>query len=231
MRITYAACILVCCLVGVMFAAQLTKAQSEAPASNLVLENELVRVTRIQETVNASFPQVVPEKNDLVVIKVPSDGTSLMTATESAEAVRFYSRGAHLDVSTENTPSSVLVVEIKRHWDAEVKVCKEPLTCVRQIRGGGTQIGETHSLFTNGFLSGFMHRLEAGGTLASSYFSAKGNDSIVYVALTPVHVNFGGTDEDLSAGQVYFTNAIEVETTADRAPAAWVVIRIHVPKA
>jgi hypothetical protein len=41
----------------------------------------------------------------------------------------------------------VLVVELKQHWEAEVRACSEPAKCTRPIRMGEFSIGETTFAF------------------------------------------------------------------------------------
>lgn len=125
---------------------------------------------------------------------------------------------------------AVLIVELKQHWDAEMRVCSEPAKCTRPIRMGEYSIGETTSLFTNGFVTAYRHRLERGGTLSSSYFSTKGKDHLLLIALTDLHVSFDGNDETLKAGQAYASEATGIDVDAATAPVRWVVIRVETPK-
>lgn len=127
-------------------------------------------------------------------------------------------------------PTQILVVELKRHWDVEVRTCSEPSKCTRPVMIGEFAIGETTSIFTNGFISAYQHRLDAGGTLSSSYFSARGKDHLLLIALADLRADFDGTEERLKAGQVYASDATQVEVNAGSRPIRWVVIRMQVPK-
>ena len=133
-------------------------------------------------------------------------------------------------VNSGSSTVPVLVVELKQHWEVEVRACSEPAKCTRPIRMGEFSIGETTSLFTNGFVTAYQHRLDRGGTLSSSYFSAKGKDHLLLIALTDLHANFDGSDETLKAGQTYASEATGIEVNATNAPARWVVIRVETHK-
>jgi hypothetical protein len=94
---------------------------------------------------------------------------------------------------------------------------------------GGSAVAWTTTLFSNGFVTAMRHKMVRGGTLSSSYYSAKGSDHILLIPITELQGNFGGLDEQLKAGQAYFTDATEVEITAKDAEARWIVIRLHAP--
>lgn len=198
-------------------------------AVKLVLENDFVRVNRYEGSTDASPDERL--NDDAVLVRIAT-GKDLDPAggNYGQPEIRFVPRGQSLQQAGFSAAETFLLVELKGHWDAEVKTCAAPLTCSRVIKAGTEEIGETRSLFTNGFISGFFHRLERGATLSSSYYSASGADRIVYVPLTDLKVNFGGRDEVLKTGQPYFSDAPEVETTAGDHSVSWVIVRIHTPK-
>ena len=95
---------------------------------------------------------------------------------------------------------------------------------------GDASIGETTSLFTNGFITAYRHRIERGGTLSSSYFSPRGKDHLLVIALSEMQANFDGVEETLARGQTYTSEATSVEVRAQTGEAGWIVIRVQTPK-
>jgi hypothetical protein len=85
-------------------------------------------------------------------------------------------------------------------------------------------------LFTSGFVTAYKHDLLPGGTLSSSYFSSRGKDHLMLVPLTVLRASFDGTEEDLKAGQVYASEAAQVEVTATKLAARWVMLRVETAK-
>lgn len=104
------------------------------------------------------------------------------------------------------------------------------MKCSRPIRMGPNEIGETTSLFRNGFITAYRHRLVVRGTLTSTYYSTKGKDHLLLIPLTNLRTNFDGREENLKQGQAYTSDATEVEVNADLAEARWVVVRVETPK-
>jgi hypothetical protein len=219
---------------------EITKESAGKPAhqaaSQLVEENEYYRVFRA-DLVPDAMSSVDQHGRDAVIIAL-GEGLALTTRKASnpeklkdGEA-RFLPReSAPQVVNVGDSLPQLLIVELKRHWDAEVRACSEPSTCTRAIRMGEASIGETTSLFSNGFVTVQRHRLDAGGTLDSSYFSSKGKDHLLLVAVTDLQANFGGTAETLLRGQTYSSDATELEVNAPKSEAKWIVIRLQTPKA
>ena len=96
--------------------------------------------------------------------------------------------------------------------------------------GRGMEIGTSTSLFTNGFITAYRDRIDRGGTLSTSYYSTKGAHHLMFVALEDLHADFDGTQQDLKRGQVFGSDAEDVEVDAGAHEARWVVIREEVPK-
>jgi len=206
-----------------------------APVSRRPLdENPHYLVSRV-ELVHGAETQIQHENRDLVIVAL-TDAT--LTPSKGADAetlksgdVRFIARDAYAKIlNSQDKPAEALAIELKHHWDAEMRPCTEPMKCTRPIRMGSDEIGETTSLFTNGFITAYSHRLVLGGTLTSSYFSSKGKDHLLLVALTDLRAVFDGTEENLKRGQVYTSEATEIEVDADQNEARWVVVRIEIPK-
>jgi hypothetical protein len=203
--------------------------------SQIIEENQYFRVFRAELGAGAATP-IEQHGRDTVLVAL-GDGLTL-SAPKTAESIilkdgeaQFLSRGSGPRVANSaNSAVQLLVVELKQHWDAEVRACSEPTKCTRPVRMGELSIGETTSLFTNGFVTGYQHRLDRGGTLSSSYFTARGKDHILIIALTYLQVNLDGSDQELRAGETYGTEATAVEVNAVSAPARWVVIRVETPK-
>lgn len=206
--------------------AQTAPTSLPAPSrTQLIFENDDVRVLRADVAEGTALTG--DPKRDGVVIALP---VAQPDTTPTAGEVKFIARGPAQPVKLSGPAHEVLIVELKQHWDPEIRPCAEPLTCVHKIRAGGTEIGETTTLFTNGFLTAYRHQLSPGGTLTSSYYSSKGSDRILLVPLTDLKASFSGIEEDLKYGQPYFSRASEVEVSAQEAEIRWVVIRIHTPK-
>jgi hypothetical protein len=191
------------------------------PAHNpqLINENFAARVFKVD---TPPGPIALPsQKKDNFVIQLSGDGDA---------KVVFVPMGSNLS-PVAALQTHAIIVELSRHWDAEMKACSFPASCVRPIKMGGNEIGSTETLFTNGFVSAFRHRIDAGGTLTSSYYSAKGKDRIIFIPLTAVHVSFDGAEEDLKPEQVYFSEAKEVEVAGEELkPGKWIVIRLNTPR-
>jgi hypothetical protein len=149
----------------------------------------------------------------------------------ATDEVRFLARDTDLRIlNSSDKPSQALVIELKQHWDAEVRTCVEPMKCSRPIRMGANEIGDTTSLFTNGFITAYRHRLVVRGTRTSRYYSTKGKDHLLLIPSTNLRANFDGTEENLKQGQAYTSDATEVEVNADLSEARWVVVRVETPE-
>jgi hypothetical protein len=187
-------------------------AQTAGPQTQLVLENEFVRVSRITIPPKGEFK--VAESNDAVVVRL------------QGESAQFVPKGEPVTETNATDRDEVeLLVELKKHWDVEMRPCSFPKTCTRETKMGQEPIAWTTTLFTNGFMTATMHKVVRGGTLTSSYYTAKGSDKIVLIPFTDVDVNFSGTEENLKPGQAYFGVGTEVEVTAGHAESRWFVLR------
>jgi hypothetical protein len=205
------------------------------PEPRLVEENASYRVLRIEFDNDLQIP--LPQHGNDVIVVVLGDGVSVSSATPvGAEKlvdgeVRLVERSAHATLIHSGANfAQVLLVGLKQHWDAEIRPCTFPQTCVRPIRAGGQEIGQSESLFTNGFVTAYRHRMDRGGTLSSSYYSKRATHHLMVVALDDLRANFEGTEQDLKRGQVFGSDAGEVEVEAGAHPARWVVIRVESQK-
>jgi hypothetical protein len=140
--------------------------------------------------------------------------------------VRFLSRGSHPILTSDNA-LEILVVELKQHWDPEMRLCTEPAKCRHTIRMDSKEIGDSTSLFTNGFITAYRHHLVIRATLTSSYYSANGKDHLLLVPLADLTATFDGTEKELVRGQVYPSEASQVEVDAAKQEARWIVIRVE----
>jgi hypothetical protein len=192
----------------------LAQAQVASTVLPLVLDNGLIRVSRLP----ADEGLRVDDKSDRVVVSIPQE-----TAT-------FISRGAGLEQSkTTDLRSGDLVIELKKHWDAEMRPCSYPMKCTHETQMGSDTIAWTTTLFTNGFVTAATHKLVRRGTLASSYYTAKGSDRILVIPFTDLDVSFDGIEESLKAGHPYFSAASQVEVTTKDTESRWLVLRINDP--
>jgi len=217
--------------------------KEEGPATlattrgQVVDENAYYRIPRLDLAPGAEM-QLRQHNRDIVFVVLGGDGL-VLTPPKSSEPekltdgeARFFRSGVNPRIANPiGKLSQALLIELKQHWDAEIRPCTEPMKCTRPIRMGELQIGETTSLFTNGFVSAYRHRLASGATLTSSYFSATGKDHLLLVPLTALRANFGGTDEALRRGQAYTSDATEIEVNAGSGEVRWVVIRVQIPRA
>ena len=184
--------------------------------SQVVLDNEFIRVVRV--TTPAPSGLTLEGKNDAVLVRL------------QGETAQFVPKGSRLDESAAPEHEGIeLLLEIKRHWDAEVHPCAYPMKCTRETLVGNEPIAWTTTLFTNGFVTASTHKVKRGGTLTSSYYTSKGTDRILLIPFTDLNANFGGIEESLKAGQPYFTAAPEVEVSASDAESRWFVLRINTP--
>ena len=215
--------ILLCGTLTAVVLGQTGHAPAPKTPAELVLENDYVRVFR-QPVDAGEVPVRADQSRDAAIVRLTG------VAPDSEEQVTFVSRDSRRAIAPAGSPYTALVIELKRHWAAEVRPCAEPMVCSRKITAGGLQVGETRFLFTNGFVSAYRHHLVPGGTLASSYYSSSGTNRILVVALTDLHINLGGIDETLGPGQVYFSDRTEAQVNAVGHAAAWVVVRFLTQK-
>jgi hypothetical protein len=214
--------------------------------STLIARGQMIPHERILDENNfflASAWELVPDKDarlgdanrDLIVIalsdlKLAAQENGTPDAMSSGE-LRFIPRGSHFLVRSEaGVTPQMIVVGLRSHWDAEIRPCVDPKKCSHAITAGGSDVGESALLFTNGFITAYKHYLRRGGTLANSYFSSTAKDHLLVIALRDLQANFDGQEEHLRAGQVYSSDANQVEVTAENDEARWVIIRMNVPK-
>lgn len=181
---------------------------------DLVLDNNFVHVERV----------TLPSGSAL---KFRTQGDSVVVH-RSGEA-EFMKSGTEISLTNAaNPPATEFLVRLKKHWEIPIHACREPMKCTRETQMGGEPVAWTTTLFTNGFLTASRHRVVPGGTLTSSYYSAKGKDHILLIPFTDLSANFGGTPEDLKANQPYFSSVTEIEITGGKKEARWFVLRIHI---
>lgn len=185
---------------------------SQTAEPQLVLENEFVRILRVTISAKQDFSMLT--RNDTVAVRLQD------------ETARFIPKGARVaETNTADQDAVELLVEVKKHWDAEVRPCTFPKSCTRETKIGTEPIAWTTTLFTNGFLTATTHKVLRSGTLTSSYYTSKGSDKIVLVPFTDLDVNFSGIQENLKAGQPYFSDGAEVEVTGKQGGSRWFVLR------
>src|SRR5581483_3788607 len=220
---------------GIIESAKPAEQVTIRPNVQLVEDNSYFRVSRLEFGQGATAA-IEQHDHDCVLIAL---GEGLTLASRKASIpetlkfgdVRFLPRGAAPEIANARNASSQLILgELKHHWDAEVRTCLDPGNCARPIRMGDAEIGTTTTLFTNGFITGYQHRLDRGGSLSSSYFSAKGKDHLLLVALTDLNADFEGVRQALHPGQTYTSDASMIEVDAEKAEVRWVVIRMLIPK-
>lgn len=213
-----------------------TGEKGPAGGRKLLEENKYFKVLRV-DLAEGSATTIDHPGRDAVVV---SFGEGLiLSAGKASEADHLKDGEAQFVpmatsakvVNSMSTMVQALIVELKQHWENPVQACALPSKCTRPIVIGDFPIGETTTLFTNGFVTAYQHRLDKGGTLSSSYFSATGKDHVLLIALTDLHVSFDGSEEVLKAGQTYSSDATQIEVNAPAKAARWLVIRVQMPKA
>jgi hypothetical protein len=201
---------------GVLLLGVSAFAQSSPIAPQLLLDNDVVRVSRI--TLPAKGEISLGGDRDVVLVKLHD------------ELARFIPKGNRVqERNASDHDSSGLLIELKKHWDVDVHACSYPMKCTRETTVGQETVAWTTTLFTNGFVTGSVHKLARHGTLASSYYTARGTDAIVVAPFTDLDINFGGTEESLRPGQPYFSPGTEVEANAKDAESRWFVLRMNMP--
>ena len=205
------------------------------PEPQLVEENASYRVLGIglENDLKVSLTQ---QGNDVIVV-VLGEGVSLKFGSGSnAEKlgygeVRFVDRAVRASLTHSGVGlAQVLVIGLKQHWDTEIRPCIKPKACVHPVRVGGLEIGQSASLFTNGFVTAYRDRIGQGGTLTTSYYSRKGTHHLMLIALDDLPVSFDGKKQAMKRGQVFGSDADEVEIETDPKidhPVEWVVIRVE----
>lgn len=227
-------------LLGLIFAVVLATAQQPiAPVAQAtrqaLLDNQYVSVVRLDVPRGAVAEIGSATRDSIVVAPGYAELIDLETHAPAwdaeADRVEFVKRGPMRRViNAGSAPVRAVVVELKQHWNAEVHRCTPPKDCARVIKAGGEPVGESRMLFTNGFVTAQAHRLDAGGSLRSSYYSSRGVNYILVIPLTDMNAAFAGVEQALKAEQVYFSDAQELEVSATSQPAKWVVIRFNLPR-
>lgn len=232
-----ALCLLALVFVSVSGAQPQVNGTASGPSKAAALdENDFFRVSRMEIEPGKSAT-IGDRTRDLIIVPVAggdlsATGThSNTTGRLSNDEVRFEGRGTQIVVSNNNQiPARLIIADLQRHFDAEIRPCVEPHKCTHPIQTGPAQIGQSTLLFTSGFITAYSYRLDRGGTLASSYYSSNGKDHLLLIARTELQATFDGQEQQLLAGQVYTSDASQVEVSASTAEARWIVIRMQVPK-
>jgi hypothetical protein len=201
----------------------------------LVAENEHYSV-RILDLTGATRMALPQRTNDTIVV-VLGQGLSLISdRLESPVAladgdVRFLERIKHpVLVHSGEVASQVLLVEIKHHWNAEIDICSEPGRCNRAIRAGGIEIGQSTRLFTNGFITAYRDHIARGGTLDTSYYTKGRSPHLLLIALDDLQADFEETHREMKRGEVFLSDAGQLEVDAGLHEARWIVVRVETPK-
>jgi hypothetical protein len=88
------------------------------------------------------------------------------------------------------------------------------------------EIGLSEFVLRGGGLTVDRHRLVEGASLTSNYYTARTKSHVLIVAITNLEANFGGAAQDLTAAQVYFTDADLADITARKGGARWIAVRV-----
>lgn len=232
-------------LLSIIAAAQAAK-ETEVPVENephhhLVFENEYVRVFKVEVAPHEATLVHRHERDYVVVTIGDAEVTNAGVGKEpkkwnfkDADVTFLEANGeksfAHKAVNEGGKIFENVTIEIKRSWNTAMRNCTDPLKCERTIRVGDFEVGASTSLFTNGFVSAYRYRAKPGATISSNFYSSKGNNFVLIVAITPMKANFGGIEEELKAGQVYGTDGADIEVNAPRdQELRWIVLRLNWP--
>jgi hypothetical protein len=124
------------------------KQQPSPGVSSLLLDENAYHSLAMIDLPVGTDTQIRQIKRDVVIAVVGGGAEQIAT-----DEVRFLARDTDLRIlNSSDKPSQALVIELKQHWDAEVRTSVEPMKCSRPIRMGKNEIGDTTSLFTNGFI-------------------------------------------------------------------------------
>jgi hypothetical protein len=194
----------------------------------LLEDNSDVRIVRFD--VPDSVPKVISTSGRDAVMVVLAD-VSISSGSSQAETLQL-GEARFLQREKKYSATGVaIVIELKQHRDRPMKYCEPLASCTHQnFMGAGQEVSSTTTLFGNGFTTVMRYNVVRQGSLDSSYYSAKGKDSVIFVPLTDVKVQFDGVEEQLNLGQAYFSNASAVSVEGGEKGAMWVVVRLNQPK-
>lgn len=193
----------------------------------LIEDNSDVRIQRLD---NVDLPKGISTSGRDAVFVALGD-VALSSGTSQAETLKLGEARFLQREKKYSADGSAIVIELKQHTDRPVKYCEPSLSCTHESSMGDAQaVSSTTTLFTNGFVTAMRHKVVSNGSLDSSYYSAKGKDSVIFVPLTDVKVQFDGIQEQLKLGQAYFTNASAVSVEGGEKGAQWVIVRLNQPK-
>lgn len=211
------------------------KPRTPVPAAHSIRvldENQLYRAALLELPPDARA-ELATAGHDTIVVALAGDALALLGAASSGlptlppGEARFIKRETHPAIANHSAATAkIIFVILKRHWDAEVRVCAETRKCSHPVRAGSAEIGQSAMLFSNGFITAYKHSLVQGGTLSSSYYSSRGKDHLLLIPLTDLEANFDGIAEQLQAGQAYSSEASQIEVNANNGEARWIVIRV-----
>jgi hypothetical protein len=218
------------------------KTDSAAPSnsspglsSHVLLENENFRVEHLD--LNGEIRATLPPRGTDTIIASLSTGVSLVSGKSDQQQplekgdVRFLRRSERATlVQSGSSASEVLLVDLKQHWDVDAVPCLETKACSHAIRIGTAEIGQSTSLFTKGFVTAYRDWMDPGGTLDTSYYSKSGTHHLLLIALDGLQADFDGSSQNLKRGQVYASDATQVEVEAGDHAVRWVMIRVETPK-
>jgi len=159
------------------------KQQLSPGVSSLLLDGNAYYSAAMIDLPFGADTQIRQIKRDVVIAVVGGGPLSLIFSKSpnaeqiATDEVRFLARDTDLRIlNSSDKASQALVIELKQHWDAEVRTFVEPMKCSRPVRMGPNEIGDTTSLFTNGFITAYRR-----GTLTSTYYSTKGKDHLLLI--------------------------------------------------
>ena len=179
--------------------------------------------------------QLQQDKNDAVVIALGEGGALSSSADVPPVTLlngepRFLPAGGGSRIlNLGSKPLLIFVIGLKQHWNAEMRVCAEQKKCTHPIRNDSVEVGQSTSLFSNGFVTASRHRLASGRALMN-YSSAKNTRHLLFVPLADVRVDFDGVDADLKYGDAYASDAVAVEVKAGHHELQWLLISMETPK-
>lgn len=195
----------------------------------MIEDNLDVRILRLDVAGDVSKVLSTSGRDAIIVGLADVSLSSGPAQTESLKAgeARFLERDKKYSAT-----GVAIVIELKQHRERPVKYCEPLSNCRHQnFIGAGEEVSSTTTLFTNGFTTAMRYDVVSHGSLDSSFYSAKGKDSVIFVPLTDVKVQFDGVEEQLKSGQAYFSNAAAVSVEGGEKGAKWVVVRLNKPKA
>jgi hypothetical protein len=191
-------------------------AQETGPKTEMVLDNASVRVFRA--TIPAHKRLLFQTTGDVVVVRLGTHEAAFLPGSQ------VFKRP-----NQKNSEAVDLIVELKQHVPGKMKACVQASSCSRDTIMNGKKVGEALTLFSNGYLTATRQQVKPGTAISTSFNSTPGTDQVLLIPFTDLRANVAGADQQLKAGEPFFTDAAELQVGGANAEGKWIVLRLHAP--